>query len=98
MEEYNEYVKLYKNLKKKIILFFIVGLCFLIIFWYYISAFCAVYKNTQTTYLKDCSISFCISLAYPFLLNIIPAILRILSLNNKKRKLLYKIANIIALI
>ena len=98
LEEYNEYVKLYKYLRNKIILFFKVGLCFLLFFWYFISAFCAVYKNTQNTYLKDCSISFCISMAYPFLLNLIPAYFRILSLKNNKRVLLYKISNIIALI
>ena len=40
--------KIIKVLKIKFLLFFI-----LIIFWYYLSCFCAVYKNTQMHLLKD---------------------------------------------
>ena len=98
LENNNEYVNLYNYLKKKIIIFFIVGFCFLLFFWYYISAFCAVYKNTQIIYLKDCSISLCLSMMYPFLINLFPGLFRIPSLRNNNKKYLYTIANILALI
>ena len=59
-----------RNLKKmltiKFILFFIISFLFLVFFWYYISMFCVIYKNTQMHLLKDTLISFGLSLVYPF--------------------------------
>ena len=90
-------IKTLKIIKKKIIIFFVINFLFLIFFWYYLSSFCAVYKNTQVYLIKDTIISFCISLVYPFLINIVPSILRIIALK-KEKKLLYKISQWIALI
>ena len=67
-------------------------------FWYFISGFCAVYKNTQIIYLKTCSISFCLSMLYPFALNLFPGLFRIPALRSKNKKYLYNIGNIIALL
>ena len=39
--------KLYKCLRIKFIWFFKIGFLFLFLFWYYLSCFCAIYKNTQ---------------------------------------------------
>jgi len=39
--------ELAKSLKLKFNIFFFISLLFLVLFWYCISAFCAVYKNTQ---------------------------------------------------
>ena len=94
----NSTVDLYVFLRRKIALYFVVGFVFLIFFWYFISAFCAVYKNTQTIYLKNCSISFCISMLYPFLLNLLPGLFRIPSLRYGNNKILYKIGNIFSLL
>ena len=95
---YEELIYIYKCLKKKINIFFLVGFIFLIFFWYFITAFCAVYNNTQIIYFKDCALSFFLSLVYPFLINLIPGIFRIPSLKNNKRKFLYSLANIIGIV
>ena len=86
-----------KYLKIKISLFFIFSFLFLSIFWYYVSCFCAVYKNTQLFLIKVTSISFSLTLVYPFILNLIPGIFRIISLNSKKkdRAKLYKFSQLL---
>ena len=83
-----------KCFKIKFIIFFIFCYLFIILFWYFLSCFCAVYINTQTNLINDTMISFGLSLLYPFPLYIIPCILRILSLKFYK-KYLYNINNII---
>ena len=87
----------FKIINRKIMIFFGVNFIFLLFFWYYLSSFCAVYKNTQTYLIKDTFISFCLSLVYPFFINLIPGIFRIMALK-KVNKLLYTISKLIALI
>ena len=89
-----------KCLKIKYIFFFILSFLFLIIFWYYLSCFGAVYKNTQYHLIKDTLISFGLSLFYPFIINLLPGILRINSLKIKKKdkECIYKISKIIQLL
>ena len=79
-------------------MFFISGIIFIIIFWYYVGVFCAVYKNTQVTLIKDSVTSFSFSLVYPFILCFIPALLRIISIKNKDNINLYIFSKIITLI
>ena len=69
-------------------------------FWYLISAFCAVYKNTQIILLEDILYSFILNLIYPFGIYLLPAVLRIISLRDKKKrlKLIYFFSNIIPFI
>ena len=55
-----------KILKIKFALFFIISLILLIMFWFYLACFCAVYKNTQIHLIKDTLISFGTSMIYPF--------------------------------
>ena len=81
----------------KYILFYVVSFIFLIFFWYYLSTFCAVYKNTQFYVIINTFISFGISLLYPFIFNILPCIIRIVSLKNE-HKCLYKISQFIYLL
>ena len=89
-----------KYLRIKFEIFFIISIVLLIFFWYFISCFCLVYKNTQIILISDTLISIGLSMLYPFGLNFIPGILRILALRskNKNRKILYKFSLIIALI
>ena len=84
----------------KFICFFILNTLFLLFFWYFISCFCAVYKNTQMILIKDTMISFGLSMLYPFGLNILPGLFRIPALRAQKKdkKCLYKISSIVALI
>ena len=75
-----------KKLKAKFILFFIISFLFLSFFWYYISIFCVIYKNTQIHLLKDTLMSFGLSLVFPFIINIIPGFFRRVALSNRKNK------------
>ena len=84
----------------KIIIYFIISCIFLFCFWYYLSMFGAVYRNTQYHLIKDTIISFCLSLIYPFFIYLIPGIFRIpaLSDSKNKRKCLYNIGLIFQMI
>ena len=84
----------------KFIIFFIISFIFLLFFWYYVSCFCAVYKNTQYHLLKDSLISFALSLLYPIGIYLIPGLLRIPALRavKKDKELMYKFSKIIQLI
>lgn len=78
----------------KFICFYVIGILFLGLFWYYVSCFCAVFKNTQIYLIKEILISFSLSLLYPFILCLFPAMFRIISLN-KPEELLFKINKLI---
>ncbi len=93
-----EIEKTTKLLKIKFNLFFILSFLLLLLFWYYVGVFCAVYENTQIPLFKDTLTSFGINLIYPFALTLLPGLFRILSLRNKQRNLLYKLSKIISLI
>ena len=54
-------------------------------FWYYIAAFCAVYKNTQYHLIKDTLISLATSFFTPFFIKLSPVIFRIPSLKYRKK-------------
>ena len=92
--------KIFKILNLKFILFYIFDLVFLILLWYYLACFCAIYKNSQYYLIKDTLISFALSLLYPLGINLLPGIFRIPSLNNNKgnRECLYKTSKIIQII
>ena len=94
----NKLTRLLKCLSIKFILYFIISLFFLILFWYYLACFCAVYRNTQYYLIKDTLISFALSMLYPFGLNLLPGIFRMNSLKNNDREIMYKISLIIQLI
>ena len=85
-------------MKAKLIAFFISTFILFLAFWYFISAFCAVYKNTQMIFIRDSSISFVTSLLDPFIIYGITMILRRISLSlccKKKACCLYKLSDII---
>ena len=70
----------------KFILYFIISFLLLAFFWYYISMFGVIYKNTQVHLLKDTLMSFGLSLLYPFIIYLLPGLFRIPSLSNEKIK------------
>ena len=86
-----------KKLKIKFELYFIISTILLLFFWYYLSMFCAVYKNTQIHLIKDTFISFGVSFLYPFFISLLPGLFRIPSLSNKRknRRYLYIISKIL---
>ena len=89
-------LKVVRCLKIKFNIFFVIGFLFLCFCWYYISIFCCVYKNTQIILIKDTFLSFGFSLLYPFIINLIPGLLRIPALKSKNSPYLYFLSKIIA--
>ena len=90
-------LKTLKAIKIKIILFFIISFLLLVTFWFYLSCFCAVYKNTQFHLIKDTVISFGTSMITPFGIYILPGIFRLCALNAKKKdkKFMFKFSKIL---
>ena len=74
-----------KIIKIKALLFYIIGILLLIFFWYFLSAFNALYSNIQIQLIKDILISYCTSFLYPFVLILFPTGLRLISLRYKKK-------------
>ena len=86
-------------IKFKLFSFFAITLNLMLFYWYFISAFCAVYKNTQVIFIKDSVSSFFTNLITPIFLYLIPAILRFVSLKDQKKSLkcLYKLSDLITI-
>jgi len=84
----------------KYTIFFILNFILLALFWYYLTCFNAIYKNTQIYLIENTFISFGLSLFYPFIINIFPSMIRICSIksNNKNQNYGYKLSQIIQLI
>ena len=85
-------------LKIKFALFFVINLALLILFWFYLGCFCAVYKNTQIHLIKDTLISFGTSMIYPFGIYLIPGIFRIISLKQKNKECMYNFSKIVEML
>ena len=92
--------ELKKFLLIKFIIYYILYYIFLLFFWFYVSCFCVVYKNTQLYLIKDTLISFSLSLIYPLGYYLLPGILRIpaLRVEKKNKECLYKVSKIIQII
>jgi hypothetical protein len=73
----------------KYIIYYALGFLFLVLFWYYLSSFCAVYQNSQIFLFINTFVSFLISLIYPFFINIFPGIFRIYSLKSHNKSCAY---------
>ena len=66
--------------------------------WYIVSSFCAVYENTQISFIKDCILSFLLGILIPFVLYLIPSLLRKYALKASQKTVsiyIYKLSNII---
>ena len=89
--------KIIRCINLKLAMFFLFTFIFFIIYWYIISVFCAVYKNTQIAFIKDSALSFAICLIYPFFIYFLTSILRICSLRSSKKSLecIYKLSYVI---
>ena len=87
-------------MKIKFTFFFILIFILLGLFWYYLTCFNAIYKNTQIYLIENTFISFGFSLFYPFIINIIPTVIRMNSLHSssKNYSYCYKTSQIIQLI
>ena len=89
--------KIFRVVELKLFIFFFVTFIIFIFYWYIISSFCAVYKNTQIIFIKDSIFSFITGLIYPFILYLFPSVLRIICLKHRETRLkfLYALSDII---
>ena len=74
-----------RGLYLKFLSFFFLSLVLMLVFWYYLGCFCAVYNNTQYHLIKDTLISFGTGLLTPFATSFIPALFRIAALKEKTK-------------
>ena len=81
LENINETLNCFKI---KFIIFFIFSFAFLFFYWYFISAFCAVYENTQVIYIENSITSFAMNLLYSFIKFLLFTLSRIISLRCNK--------------
>ena len=82
--------KINRKLKIKIIFFIIIEVLIMLFFWYFVTAFCEVYKMTQISWLIDSIISYVLSFPIEFLVSFLMAIFYIIAVT-KRLKWLYKI-------
>ena len=94
-EYYAEVFDILEKVNKKIKIFFTFTFIVMIFYWYSVACFCAVYRNTQIIFLKDCGISFLTELLEPFILYLIPSILRAISLKCNGCSCVYKLSEMI---
>ena len=89
--------KIIRCIKFKLIIFYTFIFIVFIFYWYLISVFCAIYKNTQIIFLKDALSSVILGIILPFIIYLFPTTFRIISLKSQKYKLeyLFKLSNII---
>ena len=93
----NHIVRIVDCIKLKIYFFYIFTCITFLFYWYIITCFCSVYENTQIAFIKDSLLSFALGLIYPFVLYLIPSVLRIIALKCYKGKLsfIYKLSDIV---
>ena len=70
----------------------LIGIC-----WYYVSAFCAVFKNSQGRYFLNVLIAFIVCNVWPCVTSLIPSFLRIKAIKDGTSETLYKVSQIISL-
>ena len=86
----NDVKTLYKKLKLilriKLALFYSCIFSLLFFYWYYVTCFCGIYRNTQLHLIKDSLCSFSTSLITPFGIYLLPAFFRIQSLKKNRKR------------
>ena len=92
-----KYNKLITIIKIKLTFFYILNICILVVYWYYVTCFCGIYRNTQIHLLKDSLFSYIFSLITPFGIYIFPSIFRVLALR-RKSKILYILSKLLQML
>ena len=95
-----EIPQLIENLKLKYKIFFACTIIINVIFWYYITSFCAIYSIIQTHMISDSLISFLLSISYSIILSLVSSLIRVAALKKetKIRHFFYTISWAISLI
>ena len=85
-----------KSLKIKTIILFIISGLLIGLCWYYVAAFCAVFKNSQGHYFINVLVAFIVCNIWPCVTSLIAPIFRIKSIKDKNSPCMYKFSQIIA--
>ena len=88
---YNNLLNVYKKMRIKIICYIIIELILMLFFFYFITAFCEVYRDTQKSLLYNCFISFILSIPLELLISFFVSIIYVGSIK-LKIKFLYNLA------
>lgn len=70
--------------KCKLITYFIIIFILMLFFWYFVTAFCALYPKYQYLWLMDSLKSLCLSMLFPFLFAFVIVIFRYVGIKKKK--------------
>ena len=81
-EIFLEIEKIFKIYKIKIVIFIVVENVLILFYWYFVTAFCHVYSNTQTSWLFDSFLSFLSRLVIELLFALLFAKLYIVSIES----------------
>ena len=90
----DQILEIYKCIKIKLNIYFIISFIFILFYWYFVTAFCRIYENAQITLIINHLLSKIISLVYPFFLYLLMTIIRVVALK-KSLKCLYEFSHII---
>ena len=84
----------------KYLCFYVFGTVVLAFFWYFLSSFGAVYRNSQVHLIKNAFVTLAIAFVYPFIINLLPSTFRIISLKdvNRNSQYMYRFSKIIQII
>ena len=87
-DNYYKLEKIADNIRRclliKYIIFYIFSFIYLLLFWYYLSSFCAIYQNSQIYLVKNTFMSFAIYILFPNFFILLTCSFRIYSLREKK--------------
>ena len=86
-----------KLLKIKLIILFAISAALICLCWYYVSAFCAVFKNSQGHYFINVFVAFLVCNIWPCITSLFPPIFRRKGLDNNS-PCMYKASQIISYI
>ena len=84
---YNKLLLHLKKIKRKIIIFYIIETIFNLFFIYYLEVFCAIYQKSQMALFKTYLIGELTGFLFIFLIGIIIALLRYISLKSNKKRI-----------
>ena len=88
--------KVKKSSKLKLIILYAVSGVLILLCWYYVSAFCAIFKNSQKNYLINFFVCFIVCNLWPFVTSLIPTIMRKKAIDNRS-ECLYKASQIVSI-
>ena len=80
---------LYKIIKIRLLIFFILEIILLLGCLYYVTIFCTVYHASQTNWMVDCLTGIGLSLLYSFGLALVVAILRYWAITHRSKNMFY---------